>query len=309
MVRSALTNPTPSSSGWFSARLLGQLAAPPPSGPTSPPRPARTVLRAAGRGVFVALTLVAGALVVRVLATLPGHAGARRGTLALQGFSRILLRALGTRVQSSGGPRSGPSLVVANHVCWLDVLVLAAAGPVVPLVDESALQRSIGPMASRFGALLYRPGVSRDLSAAVQQVGAALRSGHRVLVFPDVHPGRGGEPFSRAAFQAAVDTAVVVSPVALSYGAPPAGLTGADDLVSSLWRILRSGPQTVRVTWLPVIPAVAGPGHRADHRAAAARRTEWAINQALGRRGPATRAPLPAVAPEQAPALVLARSF
>ena len=266
------------------------------------------MLRAAGRGVLVALTLVTGSLVVRVLTALPGHGRARRGTLALQGFSRIMLRALGTRVQSSGGPRSGPSLVVANHVCWLDVLVLAAAGPVVPLVDESVRKRPIGPMASRFGALFFRPGVSRDLSAAVQQVGSALRGGHRVLVFPDIHPGRAGAPFSRAAFQAAVDAAVVVAPVALSYGVPPAGLTGADDLVSSLWRILRSGPLTVRVTWLPVIPAVAGPGHRADHRAAAARRTEWAINRALGRRGPATTAPLPVIAPEKVPALVLARS-
>ena len=33
-------------------------------------------------------------------------------------------------------PRSGPSLVVANHGSWLDVLVLAAAGPIVPLVDR-----------------------------------------------------------------------------------------------------------------------------------------------------------------------------
>ena len=268
---------------------------------------ARSALRAAGRGVLVALALVAGLVVVRVLTALPGYDRTRRATIALQGLSRITLRALGIRVLSDGSVRSGPSLVVANHVCWLDVLVLAAACPVVPLVDESVLQRPIGPMVSRFGALSVRPGVSRDLSAAVQHVISALRGGHRVLVFPDAHPGPASEPFSPAAFQAAVDAAVVVSPVALRYSVPPAGSIDPDDILGSLWRILRSEPLMVRVTWLPVIPAVAGPGHRAGHRAAAAMRTEWAIDRALNPRALTTTAsPLPAVVPDRAPALALA---
>lgn len=264
-------------------------------------------LRSAGRCALVAVALPVGLAGVRVLTAVPGCGRSRRGAIALQVFSRLALRALGIRLVSTGSPRSGPSLVVANHVCWLDVLVLAAAGPIVPLVDEALLQRPIGSMVMRFGAMFFRPGVSRDLSAAVQQVTGTLRGGHRVLVFPNVQPaGCAGEPFSRAVFQAAVDAAVVVSPVALRYSNPSVTPTERDDVFGSIWQILRSGPLTVRVTWLPVIPAVAGHGHRAGHRAAAARRTEWAIERALDRKIPTTTAPLPAVLPEPVPPLALA---
>jgi 1-acyl-sn-glycerol-3-phosphate acyltransferase len=185
--------------------------------------------------------------------------------------------------------------VVANHVCWLDVLVLAAAGPVIPVLDDAVLQRSVtGPVVRRAAALGLAPGVSRDLSAAVQRVTAALRGGHRVLVFPHLRsPGHSALRFSRAPFQAAVDAAAVISPVALSYRSAPGSPAGPDDVLGSLWPILRTGRLTVRVTWLPVIPAVAGPGHRAGHRDAAARRTEWAIDRALDDRVPAKPAARP----------------
>ncbi len=153
--------------------------------------------------------------------------------------------------------------------------------------------------------MFFRPGVSRDLSATVQQVTATLRGGHRVLVFPNVQqPGCASEPFARAAFQAAVDAAVVISPVALSYGISPATST-QQGVFGLLWQILRAGPLPVRVTWLPVIPAVAGPGHRAGHRDAAARRTEWAIARAQGERVPKRPEPIPVVVPDRGPALAL----
>ena len=208
--------------------------------------------------------------------------------------------------------------MVANRVCWLDVLVVAAAGPIVPLVDESVLLRPVGRMAIRFGAIFFRPAVTRDLSETVHQVTGTLRRGHRVLVFPDCGAGAGmprsvvaRQQFASSAFQAAVDAAVVVSPVALNYGTPPGITTDLDGLdlstlVGSIWRLVRSGPLTVRLSWLPVIPAVAGPGHRVGHRAAAAGRTEWAINRALSGGALATTAARSAVIPEQVPALALA---
>ena len=162
------------------------------------------------------------------------------------------------------------------------------------------------------GAIVIRPGVSRSLAATVEQVTAALRRGHRVLVFPECgrpqvtvqQPGNERAQFSRVAFQAAIDAAVVVSPVAISYRTAAATSTAPDDVFGLLWRILRAGPLTVRVTWLPVIPAISGPGHRSGHRDAAARRTEWAIDRALGR-GVAT-GPAPRAVVVPAPALALA---
>lgn len=272
--------------------------------------PARAVVGSVVRGALALPVLLIGWGGVRLLTAVPGYGRTRRGSLALQGFSRLALRALGVRVVSRGSPRSGPSLVVANHQGWLDVLVLAAAGPIVPLIDEAVLRRPIGRIAGRIGAIVFRPGLSRNLSGTIEQVTTALRRGHRVLVFPECgrpqvvvqRPDNVRAQFSRAAFQAAVDAAAVVSPVAVSYRIAGVTSTTPDDVLGLLWRILRAGPLMVRVTWLPVIPAVSGPGHRSGNRDAAARRTEWAIDRELGRRVMAATPPVP----ERLPALALA---
>ena len=102
-----------------------------------------------------------------------------------------------------------------------------------------------------------RPG--RQLPHAVAQITAILRRGHRVLIFPEGTTTSGGPPstFHRAGFQAAVDAAVPVVPVAIGYadgrGRPTtsAAFVGDDDLLSSLWRVLRAGPVVADVWWRP----------------------------------------------------------
>ena len=44
--------------------------------------------------------------------------------LAVQRWAKDMLRALGVECQSQGQPAPGPVLCVANHVAWLDILVL-----------------------------------------------------------------------------------------------------------------------------------------------------------------------------------------
>jgi len=61
-----------------------------------------------------------------------GQRQTRHATRALTLASRLLLRALGIRLSQRGGPRPGASLIVANHISWLDVLVLASAGSMLP---------------------------------------------------------------------------------------------------------------------------------------------------------------------------------
>jgi len=245
--------------------------------------------------VIARLLLVAGAIVLGalwiVLASLaPGHLRCSRSAWSLRGASRLLLRALGVRLVQRAGPRSGPSLVVAHHLSWLDVLVLSASGPVLPVANaEVAGWPLIGALARRSGAIFLDPTRLSGLADEVEQIAAALRRGHRVLVFPAVGAQceSGISPFRRAAFQAAVDAAAVVSPVAVSYrssggcvatlvGAPVGGAT----VVGSLLQIL-AHRATADLRWLPVIPAIVDGGHPARHRAQAAASAERAIIRAL----------------------------
>ena len=266
--------------------------------------PVRSVLRAIGRLALVLAVVGAATVVLPVVTAIPGHHRQHRAAAALRALSRVLLRAIGIRVHRRGTPATGPCLVVANHLSWLDVLVLTSQSAMVPLATSEVAQWPlIGGVARRLGVPFVRREQWRGLPDSVDQLTALLRRGHRVQVFPESTTRCGSSllRFHRAVFQSAVDAAVVIAPVSLGYraadGLPSEAVTfvGDDLLVSSLWRILRGGAVTACVRWLPVIPATVGTEHKARSRALAAWRAERAVASALGRsvagRPPVRRVP------------------
>jgi 1-acyl-sn-glycerol-3-phosphate acyltransferase len=249
-------------------------------------RPLAMIARAA----LLAAAVLIGAGWILLLTTWPGRQRARRGSWAVHHVSRLLLAALRVRLAQQGGPRSGSSLVVANHVSWLDVFVLAAAGPMIPVVQTEIARRPvIGLLCRRSGVLLLQRDRRRELPAGVDEIASALRRGLRVQVFPEATTpcGSAPNPFRRATFQAAIDAAVVVSPVAVAYldvrarPAPAAHFVEDTSLFRSVLRILRAGQMTADVRWLPVIPATVAGGHPAADRARAAGAAERAIARTL----------------------------
>ncbi len=251
------------------------------------------------RALLVVGAIVVGALWIVLAGLAPGHHQGRPVVWALHRASRLLLRALGVDLLQGAGPRSGASLVVANDVSWLDVLVLLAAGPVLPVADaDVARWPLIGSLARRSGTIFIDRRRSMGLPDEVERITAAMRRGHRVLVFPAAGGSResAASPFRHAAFQAAVDAAVVVSPVAVTYrgsaGRPVTMGTPGDraTLVTSLIRIL-ARHDTADVSWLPVIPAIVDGGHPAADRARAAAAAQRAIARASQQRPSACTAP------------------
>ena len=98
--------------------------------------------------------MVLGALLIVLASIAPGRLRGPSGAWALHRASRLLLRALGVRRAQRTGPRSGASLVVANDMSWLDVLVLSAAAPVLPVANaEVAGWPLIGSLARRSGTI------------------------------------------------------------------------------------------------------------------------------------------------------------
>ncbi|MGR8008176.1 lysophospholipid acyltransferase family protein [Streptomyces hypolithicus] len=183
------------------------------------------------------------------------------GTLRDQ--ARSILGALGIRLEagpqpltvaaSAGGPGT---LLVANHVSWLDVVAVLAVEPVTLLAKREIGQWPVvGTLARRVGTrFIDREGV-RALPAAVADLATTLRAGRSVLVFPQATTwcSAPGGRFRRATFQAAVDAGAPVRPVTIGYeqrGAPStvAAFLGEEDFLTSLRRVTGAADLTVRVT-------------------------------------------------------------
>ncbi|MGW1766574.1 lysophospholipid acyltransferase family protein [Streptomyces sp. NPDC002073] len=230
------------------------------------------VLRLAAATLLLLLGVVA-APPVRLLA--PGHR-----ERAVRTWCRLLVRALGVRIRISGGPGpAGGRLVVANHISWLDVPLVAAALPSRMLAKaEVGRWPVVGPLAASAGTLFIDRDRIRALPGTVATLADTLRAGSRVTVYPEGSTwcGRGRGPFRHAAFQAALDAGVPVQPVSLGYRLPDGAtatapaFVGDDPLASSLWRIARARGVTAEIRLLPRIPAGRHPDRRSLARAAQA---------------------------------------
>ncbi|MEO3753517.1 lysophospholipid acyltransferase family protein [Streptomyces sp. B6B3] len=230
------------------------------------------------------------------------RAFARGDRLAEPGMLRScaadLLDAAGVRLDARGGPLSVPasdrgSLVVANHISWLDVIALLAIEPVTMLAKrEVAGWPLIGPLVRRAGTLFIDRDSLRTLPAAIKEVSAALGAGRSVVVFPQGVTWCSGARgvFRRAAFQAAIDAGAPVRPVTIRYdqGGRPTTLpafVGDDDFVTSLRRIVGAADVTVRVTVHP--PLFPTPG--LDDRRTLAARAQARMSGAERLTGPGGR--------------------
>ena len=150
--------------------------------------------------------LLLAVLAVPVLALLP-----QRGLIAAQraarprGARRARHLAPGHRPDPAAG-----ALLVANHVSWLDVVVILAHAPARLLAKrEVRAWPLIGRLAATLGTVFVDRSRPKTLPATVGRIRAELAAGGVVAVFPEgtTWCGRMGGTFRPAMFQAAVDAA------------------------------------------------------------------------------------------------------
>ncbi|MGR4878732.1 lysophospholipid acyltransferase family protein [Streptomyces sp. LARHCF249] len=241
--------------------------------------------------VLLILAGILGAPPVRLLPARPRHA-------VVRAWSAALVRAFGIRITVHGSPgRGGGRLIVANHISWLDIPLVAAVLPCRMLAKSDIRAWPVlGPLAGQAGTLFIERERIRALPATVEAITRALLAGDRVTVFPEGSTwcGRAQGAFRRAAFQAALDARVPVQPVRLAYqrcdgeAAGEPAFVGDDPLTASLWRIARARGVRAEVTLLPRIP----PGRYPDRRDLAAA-AQTAITSASSPSGIPTQRPAP----------------
>ena len=190
-------------------------------------------------------------------------------------WSAGLVRAMGLTLQVSGTPRPGATLLVANHVSWLDIAAIHAAAPHARFVSKSDVLRwpLLGWLIRNAGTLFIERERKRDAVRVVHAVAAALEQGDTVAVFPEGTTGGGPEllPFHANLLQAAVATGTPVQPVLLRFFDASAPFSqaveylGETTLMQSVWRVACARGLGVRVE---LMAPLATP--HADRRALAA---------------------------------------
>lgn len=206
----------------------------------------------------------------------------------IQHWSIKLLAIFRINLKVSYGPGAVPalrSLIVANHVSWLDIFVINALHP-CRFVAKADIRSwpLLGWLSARSGTIFISRGRVRDVRRIFQDLVQSIRNGERIAFFPEgTTAAQGGLlPFHANLFEAAIDADVPIQPMALRYFdtggqlAEQANFIGDTSFVESILAILKGGPLEAELIVLPPIDS------KEAHRRTLAAAAQAAISRALG---------------------------
>lgn len=176
----------------------------------------------------------------------------------IQAWAKSSLAMLGIDLKVNGNPPSqGPLLLVANHVSWLDIVVLLASCP-CHFVSKSEIGQwpVVGTLTRAAGTLFITRSSRRDALRVVHKMAEKLHidSGMVLAIFPEGTTSNGLQvlPFHANLFQAAIVANAPVQTVALRFEEAASGQTSQaacyiddDTFLGSVWRTLTAPQQRV----------------------------------------------------------------
>lgn len=203
---------------------------------------------------------------------------------------------LRARIEVRGAlTRDRPLLLVSNHASYVDIVTL---GAIIPGCFVSKAEVRSWPGIGFLAIIARTVFVDRRSSSTARQrdeIAGRLREGEPLILFPEGTSSDGNRvlPFRTALFNAAereVDGRFpAVQPMAVTYtlhrglpmgyaGRPTYAWYGDMDLVSHLWALMKAGPFTVEIEFLPAVTVEAF-----ANRKALSRHCETAIRAAVNR--------------------------
>jgi 1-acyl-sn-glycerol-3-phosphate acyltransferase len=176
-------------------------------------------------GLFVvSAVLITPALATRLIAWCGARRAALHGAAALQrAWSRSLLWLLGVRVTLDGALPPRACLVVANHLSYLDILVLGRFFPGRFVAkSEIAGWPVLGWLARAVGTIFVVQTRRRDVVRVDREMAETLAAGVAVLLFPEGHSTRGVgvDRFKSSLLESAAKGGIPCLAAALHYDTP-----------------------------------------------------------------------------------------
>ncbi|NCV53971.1 MAG: 1-acyl-sn-glycerol-3-phosphate acyltransferase [Betaproteobacteria bacterium] len=179
-------------------------------------------------------------------------------TQFIKSWCLFLLRILKVKVEISGINLRllRNNFFVANHISWLDIIVINSIMPVVFVAKSSVKSWPIFGLMARFTNTIFLDRSSKtSMLRAYQQIKETLNDSS-IFIFPEGTStvGKHVEPFHSNFFQIPVDLKKSTYPVSIEYFKDnqftniPA-YVGNDTLVESILRMVRNPGFEVRVTY------------------------------------------------------------
>lgn len=163
---------------------------------------------------------------------------------SLHHWCRRVLPALRVTSQLTGTPDPSARLWVANHLSWVDPLVLMALRPMGTLAKgEVASYPLLGRWAKRAGLHFVHRDQPDSRAAALAALAAEFRQGHSMLLFPEgtTTRGEGLAPLHTGGLWSAWKMGVPTQTFRLSTPASHYPWTGDETLLPHLGTLLKQG--------------------------------------------------------------------
>ena len=177
-------------------------------------------MRLAWRALALILLLLAGLLIA---ATVYRWVGLASQNAIRQRWSRLLLRICGIKliVPQAVIRLSQPSLVVMNHVSWIDIFALNAVLPVT-FVAKSEIRQwpLVGWLVSGTRTIFIERGSRHAVRSVNHEMVRRITAGEHVAFFPEgtTSDGQGLLPFHASLFAIALEHPIDVIPMTIRYG-------------------------------------------------------------------------------------------
>lgn len=129
-------------------------------------------------------------------------------------------RIFGLRISVTGQVKNSASLVVANHISWLDIPLLYSIAPMGFVSKAEVAHWPILGFIARFGNSMFHDRGSQDSARKVHvAMIERLLQGKRITIFPEggILPGPAIKPFHARMFAAAIESDTIVQPIMLRY--------------------------------------------------------------------------------------------
>jgi len=191
-------------------------------------------------------------------ALLPRLATGAEPQPGLHRWARRLLPALGVELTLQGHFRKDLPLWVANHLSWVDPVVLMSLRPMGTIAKgEVAGYPVIGRLAQRSGIHFVDREDATSRAAALVSFMASLRNGRNMLLFPEGTTTRGERlaDFYEGGLRLAYRLDLPAQPIRISSPAPHYPWTGSETLLPHLQTLFATRTLVTVTAEAPLYPS------------------------------------------------------